>query len=145
PSAGAPDALCVGGQSPTTVPDNGLAVTCRHPAGATGSPVDQHAAQVEVLAGEAAHPVRPTQLYDWIAVQLGGERRQSRWPADPHLPGFGDNAATGSVLGVLREGEPVRAGTPIAAGAQDAYLACWAAGLDTVGRALDPGGRTGGL
>src|SRR3546814_5309810 len=30
-------------------------------------------------------------------------------------------------------------------GAQDAYLAFWAGGTDVPGRAVDPGGRTGGL
>ena len=37
------------------------------------------------------------------------------------------------------------AGTPLVGGAQDAYLAFWAAGTDQPGRGVDPGGRTGGL
>jgi xylulokinase len=39
----------------------------------------------------------------------------------------------------------VAPGTLLVPGAQDAYLAFWAAGIDEPGRALDPGGRTGGL
>jgi xylulokinase len=43
-------------------------------------------------------------------------------------------------------GEPgLPRGTPLVTGAQDAYLAFWAAGMDLLGRAVDPGGRTGGL
>lgn len=163
---GRPEAICIGGQSPTTVPrDGGLAVTCRHPAGVTGSPVEQHHAQRAVLGPGA----EPRQVYDWLTARLGAEERQSRWPGDPSLEGYGRRATTGEVIGVTGDGRglagvftaggghpdpghPGRAGwpglpagVPLVAGAQDAYLAFWAGGIDTPGRALDPGGRTGGL
>ncbi|MEV8632163.1 FGGY-family carbohydrate kinase [Streptosporangium sp. NPDC051023] len=161
---GRPEAICIGGQSPTTVPhDGGLAVTCRHPAGVTGSPVEQHHAQREVIGRDA----EPRQVYDWLMARLGARERQSRWPGDPSLDGYGSRAATGEVIGLTGDGQAgdhggsggpggsgipglagasgIPAGVPLVAGAQDAYLAFWAGGVDTPGRALDPGGRTGGL
>ncbi|WP_031170798.1 FGGY-family carbohydrate kinase [Streptosporangium roseum] len=163
---GRPEAICVGGQSPTTVPvGGGLAVTCRHPAGVTGSPVEQHHAQRALLGPDA----EPRQVYDWLMARLGAGERQSRWPGDPSLEGYGRRAATGEVIGLTDggrglaevfgarggrggypspgpgEGYGLPAGVPLVAGAQDAYLAFWAGGIDTPGRALDPGGRTGGL
>ncbi|MFE5331912.1 FGGY-family carbohydrate kinase [Embleya sp. NPDC056575] len=166
PGAARPAALCLGGQSPTTVvggigaPDAGsgvgpgvesgvgsgvAALTCRHPAGATGSPVEQHHAQHAALRAEHGPDVRAWQLYDWLAARFGADRAQARWPGDPALGGYGPVVATGSVVGVLGTGHDLAAGTPLVAGAQDAYLAFWAGGLDRPGRALDPGGRTGGL
>ncbi|MEV7012100.1 FGGY-family carbohydrate kinase [Streptosporangium sp. NPDC051022] len=152
---GRPEAICVGGQSPTTVPrDGGFAVTCRHPAGVTGSPAEQHYAQREVIG----HDAEPRQVYDWLMARLGAEERQSRWPGDPTLDGYGARATTGEVIGLTGSGPAesrgstelagasgIPAGVPLVAGAQDAYLAFWAGGVDTPGRALDPGGRTGGL
>jgi sugar (pentulose or hexulose) kinase len=70
---------------------------------------------------------------------------QSRWPGDPPLDGYGEVVATGRAVGEADGTCGVPAGTPLAGGAQDAYLACWAAGTVVPGRALDPGGRTGGL
>ncbi|MEU0938924.1 FGGY-family carbohydrate kinase [Embleya sp. NPDC005971] len=151
PGAARPAALCLGGQSPTTVPDavprpgTASALTCRHPAGATGSPVEQHHAQHDALRAEHGSDVRAWQLYDWLAARFGAERAQARWPGDPPLTGYGPIVPTGSVLGTVGTGHDIAAGTPLVAGAQDAYLAFWAGGLDRPGRAMDPGGRTGGL
>ena len=130
-----PAALCIGGQSPTTIAGDGtqLAVTCRHPAGLGGSPAEQHQAQRALLDGE------PHQLWDWLLMQLGAPPHQGRWPGDPPLDGYGPLRSTGDVVGVTDDG------IPLVTGAQDAYLAIWAAGIDVPGRALDPGGRTGGL
>jgi xylulokinase len=116
-------------------------VTCRHPAGATGSPEEQHYAQRELLGPAAV----PRQLYDWLTARLGGADRQARWPDDPTLDGYGPRAGTGSVVGVGDGSHGLPAGVPLVAGAQDAYLAFWAGGIDRPGRGLDPGGRTGGL
>ena len=139
-------AISLGGQSPTTVPVNGgLAVTYRHPAGATGTPAEQHAAQLSVLADECGGDVDPLQVYDWLSVRLGAEPVQSRWPGDPELPGYGPVVATGTAIGRTDGSHGLPAGIPLVAGAQDAYLAFWAGALDRPGRGMDPGGRTGGL
>ena len=132
-----PAAICIGGQSPTTVPADGggLAVTCRHPAGAEGDPVAQHRAQWDVLGRD----VEPRQLWDWVLERLGAEPHQGRWPGDPALDGYGAVRDTGTVVGATA------GGAPLVAGAQDAYLGFWAGGTDVPGRGLDPGGRTGGL
>ncbi|SDQ72258.1 FGGY-family carbohydrate kinase [Thermostaphylospora chromogena] len=140
-----PEAICVGGQSPTTVPvGGGLAVTVRHPAGSTGGPDDQHYAQRAVLAAELGE-VEGRQLYDWVSARLGAADAQARWPGDATLDGYGPRAETGEVVGHTDGTLGLPAGVPLVAGAQDAYLAFWAGGLDLPGRALDPGGRTGGL
>jgi sugar (pentulose or hexulose) kinase len=146
--AAQPAALSIGGQSPTTITgdDDIAAVTCRHPAGLDGSPNDQHYAQRALLEDErGAEQVEPHQLWDWLLQRLGAEPHQGRWPGDADLDGYGTRRDTGDVVGVLREGLPVAARTPLVTGAQDAYLAMWAAGIDVPGRALDPGGRTGGI
>ena len=144
--AGVPEAVCMGGQSPTTVPaGSGLAFTCRHPAGATESPEGQHRRQYEQLRAEAGDHVVPMQLWDWMLTRLGAPARQGRWPGDPELEGYGEVVLTGEVVGVADGTDAVPPGTPLVAGAQDVYLAFWAAGTDIPGRALDPGGRTGGL
>jgi xylulokinase len=70
---------------------------------------------------------------------------QGRWPGDPVLPHYGDVVRTGTPSGTANGTYGIARGTPLVPGAQDAYLAFWAAGLDEPGRALDPGGRTGGL
>jgi len=145
PDARRPAALAVGGQSPTTVPrGGGLAVTCLHPAGATLTPDEQHAQQWEVLRAERTD-VAPMQLWDWVLWRLGAPAAQGRWPGDADLPGYGTKVATGCIAGEADGSFAVAAGTPLVPGAQDAYLAFWAGGIDTPGRALDPGGRTGGL
>ncbi|GAA3391877.1 FGGY-family carbohydrate kinase [Cryptosporangium minutisporangium] len=139
-------AISLGGQSPTTVPANGgLAVTYRHPAGATGTPAEQHEAQLSVLREESGGDVDPLQVYDWLSVRLGADAVQSRWPGDPELPGYGPVVATGSLIGHTDGSHGLPAGIPLVAGAQDAYLAFWAGAMDRPGRGMDPGGRTGGL
>lgn len=151
PPARTPAALSIGGQSPTTIAGDGtqLAVTCRHPAGLEGSPVQQHYAQRGVLHDEDGADVEPHQLWDWLLHELGADAAQGRWPGDSPLDGYGPVRTTGDVVGALGESMSklcgVQAGTLLVTGAQDAYLAMWAAGIDEPGRALDPGGRTGGL
>lgn len=151
PDARTPAALCIGGQSPTTIADDGaqLAVTCRHPAGLGGAPAQQHYAQRAVLQREHGAEILPHQLWDWLLREMGAGPAQGRWPDDPPLDGYGSVRITGDIVGALGETVSemcgVAAGTPLVTGAQDAYLAMWAAGIDEPGRALDPGGRTGGL
>ncbi len=143
-----PAALAVGGQSPTTIPAaGGLAVTCRHPIGADLPPDDQHAAQWELLRSEAGRhvDVAPRQIWDWMLEHLGAPPGQGRWPGEDDLPGYGARADSATVIGRADGSHGVVAGTPLVAGAQDAYLSFWAGGLDEPGRGLDPGGRTGGL
>lgn len=137
-----PDALAIGSQSPTTVPlDGRMALTVRHPAGITLSPHDQHLAQRDALGGDS----HVRQLWDWLLRELGASDVQTRWPGDPELEGYGTLRRTGEVVGETNGDHGVAAGTPLVGGAQDAYLAFWAAGTDEPGRAVDPGGRTGGL
>ena len=138
--------VAVGGQSPTTVPaDGGLAVTIRHPAGNDGDNARRQQAQRAVIDAERPTPAEPRQLWDWVLERLGAEPGQGRWPGDPDLEGFGPLRGTGEVVGRARGTPGIPEGTPLVTGAQDAYLAFWAGGLDTPGRAMDPGGRTGGL
>ena len=135
-----PAALAIGSQSPTTVPlDGRFALTVRHPAGITRSPHEQHLAQRDVLGGEVC------QLWDWLLRSLGAGAVQTRWPGDPPLEGYGSLHRTGEVVASASGAWGVPAGTPLVGGAQDAYLAFWAGGTDEPGRAVDPGGRTGGL
>lgn len=146
PRARKPAAFAVGGQSPTVVPvGGGLAVTCRHPAGGTLPPAEQHAAQQEVLRRELGDGVAVLQLWDWVLQRLGAPAACGRWPGDPDLPGFGRRIPTGAAVGKADGTIGLPPGTPLVPGAQDAYLSFWAGGLDTLGRALDPGGRTGGI
>lgn len=142
----APVALAIGSQSPTTVPfDDRLALTVRHPAGITGSPVEQHHAQRDVLFEQAGEAIPVSQLWDWLLTRLGAPHGQSRWPGDDALDGYGARFDTGAVVGEADGSWGVPAGTPLVGGAQDAYLAFWAGGTDEPGRGVDPGGRTGGL
>jgi sugar (pentulose or hexulose) kinase len=146
PGTDAPAALAVGGQSPTTVPvPDGLAVTYAHPAGSTLTLHEQHGAQLEFLRDERGTDVVPAQVWDWVLHRLGAPLMQGRWPGDPALPHHGRVVPTATVVGVADGRHDVAPGTPLVPGAQDAYLAFWAAGIDVPGRALDPGGRTGGL
>ncbi|WP_147267819.1 FGGY-family carbohydrate kinase [Spongiactinospora rosea] len=136
-----PAAICVGGQSPTTVPMSGSpAVTVLHPAGATLGFEEQHYAQREILGTDDV-----AQVWDWVMARLGANVRQSRWPGDATLRGYGRRAATGQVIGHTDGAHGLPHDIPLVAGAQDAFFAFWAGGVDTPGRALDPGGRTGGL
>jgi sugar (pentulose or hexulose) kinase len=140
-----PAAVAVGGQSPTTVLQTGAdAITCLHPAGATLDPHAQHGEQYAVLRS-THHDVRPMQLWDWVLAQCGAPPMQGRWPGDPPLTDYGEVIATGRTVGTAGGTGVVPKGTPLVPGAQDAYLAFWAAGIDEPGRGLDPGGRTGGL
>lgn len=142
----APVALAIGSQSPTTVPlDDRLALTVRHPAGITGSPVEQHHAQRDVLFEESGDAVPVSQLWDWLLNQLGAPHGQTRWPGDDDLDGYGPRSDTGTVVGEADGSWGVPVGTALVGGAQDAYLAFWAGGTDEPGRGVDPGGRTGGL
>jgi sugar (pentulose or hexulose) kinase len=146
PSGARPVAIAVGGQSPTTVASGQqTAITVSHHAGIDLDPVAQHQAQRAVLDAESGQPIRPRQLWDWVLEQLGAEAAQGRWPGDPPLDGYGAVRRTGDVVGIADRRAGAGAGIPLVTGAQDAYLAFWAAGVDVPGRALDPGGRTGGL
>jgi sugar (pentulose or hexulose) kinase len=145
-TAAHPVAVAVGGQSPTTVAaDGGLAVTIRHPAGNDGDNASRQDAQRSVIEAERGARIAPRQLWDWLLQSLGAEAVQGRWPGDPTLDDFGPRRQTGEVVGSARGEAGLPRGTPLVAGAQDAFLAFWAGGMDVVGRALDPGGRTGGL
>jgi xylulokinase len=148
PAGASAAALAIGGQSPTTVPNGGgLAVTCRHPVGSNLPPDDQHAAQWDLLRDEMGQhaPVVPRQIWDWVLERLGAGSGQGRWPGEPDLPGYGRRRDSATVIGHADGSHGVPAGTPLVAGAQDAYLSFWAGGIDEPGRGLDPGGRTGGL
>ena len=145
PEAHAPAAVAVGGQSPTTVPvDGGLAVTVRHPAGRdAGGPVGQHLAQLDALRAERPG-VEAVEGWDWLLSRLGAPTLQSKWPGDEFVPGFGELAPTGTVIGEITNGSVLAPGTLLVGGAADAYLAAWAGGIYRLGRAIDPGGATGG-
>ena len=144
PAAAAPAAVAVGGQSPTAVPADGLAVTYSYAEGVDGGIAAQQAAQCRLL--EAEHPGgEVSQLWDWLLASLGAPRVQGRWPGDTGLAGLGESATTGTVVGMADGAWGVPRGTPLVAGAPDALLTFWAAGLDELRRACDPGGRTGGL
>ena len=146
PAARRPAAVAVGGQSPTTVAaDGGFAVTIRHPAGNDVDNAARQQAQRAVIEAERGARIAPRQLWDWLLESLGAEATQGRWPGDPLLDGFGPRRVTGEVVGAARGEGALPRGTPLVAGAQDAYLAFWAGGIDVPGRAMDPGGRTGGL
>lgn len=144
PAAACPAAVAVGGQSPTTVPAEGLAVTYSYAEGIDGGLAAQQAAQCRLLGSE--HPGgEVSQLWDWMLTSLGAPRVQGRWPGDTALDALGTRTTTGTVVGTADGSWGVPRGTPLVAGAPDALLAFWAAGLDEIGRACDPGGRTGGL
>jgi sugar (pentulose or hexulose) kinase len=146
PAAKRPAALAVGGQSPTTVAvDGGFAVTIRHPAGNDVDNAARQQAQRAVIEAERGAGIAPRQLWDWLLESLGAETAQGRWPGDPLLDGFGPRRTTGEVVGAAKGEGALARGTPLVTGAQDAYLAFWAGGIDVTGRAMDPGGRTGGL
>jgi xylulokinase len=144
PAAASPAAVAVGGQSPTVVPPDGLAVTYSYAEGIDGGIAAQQAAQCRLL--ESEHPGGElSQLWDWMLASLGAPRMQGRWPGDSALDGLGESATTGTVVGTADGSWGVPRGTRLVAGAPDALLTFWAAGLDELRRACDPGGRTGGL
>lgn len=142
-----PAALCFGGLGPTTVALGGEeALTFRHPAGATSGPVEQQAAQAEVLRERLGADVEPRLLWDWLAGRLGGRTdAQSLWPSGAVLEGFGEVVPAGNPLGVTDGSHGLPAGMTLAAGANDAYFTSWGSGIDTPGKGFDPGGTTGGL
>jgi sugar (pentulose or hexulose) kinase len=144
PAAASPVAVAVGGQSPTAVPADGLAVTYRYAEGIDGGITAQQVAQCRLL--ESEHPGgEVSQLWDWMLASMGAPRAQGRWPGDTALERLGDTATTGTVVGTADGSWGVPRGTALVAGAPDALLTFWAAGLDELRRACDPGGRTGGL
>ena len=144
PPAASPAAVAVGGQSPTAVPADGLAVTYSYAEGIDGGIAAQQVAQCQLLKSEQpGGEVEPA-----VGLDAGEPRRAAgagqvarRRPAGRVRRERDDRYGR-------REGRRVRGvprGTPLVAGAPDALLAFWAAGLDEVHRACDPGGRTGGL
>jgi sugar (pentulose or hexulose) kinase len=142
----APKAVSVGGQSPTTVALTApLAVTFRHPVGADGDPITQHARHRELLRQIAGAPVRTLQIWDWMLCRLGAPVLQTRWPGDERIPDYGPCVTTGAVVGASAGCDALPTGVPLVSGAADFYLAAWAAGVDVPGRAIDPGGRSGGI
>jgi sugar (pentulose or hexulose) kinase len=144
PAAAAPAALAAGGQSPTAVPADGLAVTYSYAEGIDGGIAAQQLAQCRLLESEQPG-AEVSQLWDWMLATLGAPRVQGRWPGDAALDGLGESTTTGTVVGLADGSWGVPRGTPLVAGAPDALLTFWAAGLDEVRRACDPGGSTGGL
>ncbi len=142
-----PLALGVGGHGPTTVASTGdLAITFRHPAGATEGPVGQHAAHIALLKERFGDHVEPRQMWDYLLSRIGGDPAiQSTWPSQDPLEGFGDPIPAGSSVGTSSGAHGIPAGLLLAPGSNDAYLTAWAAAIDTPGRAFDPGGKTGGL
>ncbi|MCL1597838.1 MAG: FGGY-family carbohydrate kinase [Actinomycetia bacterium] len=143
----APVALGVGGHSPTTVASTGdLALTFRHSSGDSSSPQDQHVAHAAVLQDRLGSHVEPRLLWDYLLSQLGGDPSiQSVWPEMDPLAGFGDPVPVGASSGTSTGAHGVPAGVVLVPGSNDAYMTTWASGIDTPGRAFDPGGRAGGL
>lgn len=143
----APVALGVGGQSPTTVASTGdLALTFRHSAGVASSPRDQHAAHAAVIAQRLGRESEPRLLWDHLLARLGGDASvQSVWPGQDPLPGFGDPVAVGTAVGATSGSHGLPKGVALVPGSNDAYLTVWGSGIDTPGRAFDPGGKAGGL
>jgi sugar (pentulose or hexulose) kinase len=145
PTASSPVALAVGGQSPTAVPAaGGLAVTYSYSGGVDGGLAAQQQAQLALLDHEQPGGA-VSQLWDWVLGSLGAPHMQARWPGDPPIERYGEHVTTGTVIGVADGGWGVASGTRLVAGAPDALLTFWAAGLDELRRGCDPGGRTGGL
>jgi xylulokinase len=142
-----PAALGVGGHGPTTVASTGdLALTFRHPAGATSGPVEQHIAQTAVLRDRFGDHVGPRQSWDFLLAQLGGDPSiQSVWPTMAGLPEFGTGVAVGSSVGTSTGAHGIPEGIALVPGSNDAYMTAWATAIDTPGRGFDPGGKTGGL
>ncbi len=142
-----PEAICIGGQGPTTVASTGeRAITFRHEAGASIGPPDQHHSQSAVLRETYGDHVEPRQLWDWMAARLGGpDDSQSLWPGSSPLAGFGETVPVGSAVGKTNGDHGIPAGITLAAGANDAYMTAWGCGIDLPGKGFDPGGTTGGL
>lgn len=142
-----PAAICVGGQSPTTVASSGeRAITFRAPIGTGDDPPQQHAAQIAYLREMFGGQVEPRQLWDWVSARLGArDDTQSVWPGSNPMPEFGEPIPAGSVVGVTSGEHGIPAGITLAAGGNDAYFTAWGSGIDQAGKGFDPGGTTGGL
>lgn len=142
-----PMALGVGGHSPTTVASTGgLALTFRHSAGESSSPPDQHAAHAAVLQERLGPHVEPRLLWDYLLSRIGGDPEvQSVWPSMQGLPGFGEPVPVGVSVGTSTGDYGIPEGVILVPGSNDGYMTAWASGIDTPGRAFDPGGRAGGL
>lgn len=141
-----PQAIGIGGQGPTTVASTGeRALSFRHPAGTEGGMAGQEEGQAEALRDLISGPFEPRQLWDWLAARMGGRSDlQSVWPGSQPHAGFGDPVPVGTPFGLTPEG-PLPAGIPVVPGCNDAFMTAWASGVDTPGKAFDPGGTTGGL
>jgi len=144
---GSPKAICVGGHGPTTVALSGeLAITFRHPAGHGGTAFEQAAGQAAALRKKLGRGTKPRQLWDWLLSRMGGSSStQGTWPDTPILDGFGDSIPVGTSVGVTRGISGIPDGIHLVPGANDAYMTTWGSGVDTPGKAFDPGGKTGGL
>ncbi len=144
---GAPVALGIGGQGPTTVmPSARRALTYQHPAGASSDFAGQHLAQAEEMSRHHGGGDRPRQMWDFLAAELGGSPdTQAVWPGQEPLEGFGDPIPVGSTVGATAGDSGLPGGILLAPGANDAFLTAWAAAIDRPGKGFDPGGRTGGL
>lgn len=142
-----PAAICVGGQSPTSIADIGdLAITFRHPVGAGRDFTQQHAAHAELLRERVGASVRPRLLWDWVSGRLGASGdTQSVWPGSTPLAEFGEAVPAGSVIGETNGVGDLPSGVILTGGSNDAYLTAWGSGIDAPGKAYDPGGTTGGL
>lgn len=141
-----PQAIGIGGQGPTTVASTGeRALSFRHPAGTEGGMAGQEEGQAEALRDLVSGPFEPRQLWDWLAARIGGRSDlQSVWPGSKPHPGFGDPVPVGTPFGLTSAGQ-LPAGIPVIPGCNDAFMTAWASGIDTPGKAFDPGGTTGGL
>ena len=144
---GAPIALGIGGQSPTTVADTGeMALTFRHPVGAGHDASGQHLAHAALLSERYGPQARPRLMWDYLISKLGGASGfQSVWPETEGIPGFGDPVPVGSHAGVTSGECGLPPGMVLAPGENDASMTAWAAAIDAAGRGFDPGGKTGGL
>ena len=142
-----PVAIGVGGHGPTTVAASGeLALTYRHPAGASADPVEQHEAQAALLLQRLGSRAQPRQMWDFLLSRLGGSSHiQTVWPAMEGLDGFGEPVPVGSSIGVTTGSHGLPAGIGLVPGSNDAYLTAWAGAIDRPGLGFDPGGRSGGL
>ena len=142
-----PRALGAGGHGPTTVSAGGeLALTYRHPVGASADFAGQQEAQAALLEERLGPGARPRQMWDYLLSSLGGRTRfQSVWPGLEALHGFGDPVPVASAIGVTSGSHGLPEGILLAPGSNDAYLTAWACAIDTPGRGFDPGGHTGGL
>ena len=89
---------------------------------------------------------QPRQLWDWVISRMGGSgATQGYWPGSPVLPDFGETVPVGSAVGTTTGITGIPDDIPLVPGSNDAFLTAWGSGIDTPGKAFDPGGRTGGI